>query len=64
MKPLSNALLEAKQCDGEEDGLLSFLWLAATAVQVPESTQRDRQGHSICGIGIIFLDFNHHLNCF
>ena len=62
MKPLSNASLEAKQCDGEEDGSLVLSSLAATAV--PESTQRDRQGHSICGIGIIFLDFNHHLNCF
>ena len=43
-------------------GLVSFLWLAATAV--PESTQRDRQGHSICGIGIIFLDFKPSLKLF
>ena len=65
MKPLSNASLEAKQCDGEEDGSLVLSLVSCFgSTAVPESTQRDRQGHSICEIGIIFLDFNHHLNRF
>ena len=43
MKPLSNASLEAKQCDGEEDGSLVLSLVSCyAATAVPESTQRDR----------------------
>ena len=61
MKPLSNASLEAKQCDGEEDGSRVLSLVSCYGRTGVDSA---RQGHSICGIGIIFLDFNHHLNCF
>ena len=42
MKPLSNASLEAKQCDGEEDGSLVLSLVSCYGRTVPESAQRDR----------------------
>ena len=63
MKPLSNASLEAKQCDGEEEGSL-VLSLVSCYGRTGVDSARQAGSLNICGIGIIFLDFNHHLNCF